>query len=40
VYYPPALETSEFSRNVLKFYKLNDTVLDTVPHLKPITPKT
>ena len=30
VYFPPALETSQYSRNVLKFYKLSDTVLDAV----------
>ena len=41
VYYPPALVTSEYSRNVLKFYKLNDTVLDTVllPTPQPQNPK-
>ena len=30
VFYPPALETSQYSRNVLKFYQLSDAVLDTL----------
>ena len=32
MFFPPALETSAYSRNVLKFYKLSDSVLDTVLH--------